>query len=122
MSASTQQSGSEVARAFKAILLNIRQVSDEEEGIDTKGLTKYEKACNALGVSLKETKDGLMQTRNAMDVLNDLSEAYNKLSENEIKRANLLNSVGGKVYHVVQRCITRMYLIAGNPLEPCTTI
>lgn len=97
MSASTQQSGSEVARAFKAILLNIRQVSDEEEGIDTKGLTKYEKACNALGVSLKETKDGLMQTRNAMDVLNDLSEAYNKLDSNDVKRANLLSSVGGKL-------------------------
>ena len=44
MSAVTQQSGSEVARAFKAILLNIRQVSDEEEGIDAEGLTKYEAA------------------------------------------------------------------------------
>ena len=29
MSATTQQSGSEVARAFRAILLNIRQVSDK---------------------------------------------------------------------------------------------
>lgn len=29
MIATTQQSGSEVARAFRAILLNIRQVSDE---------------------------------------------------------------------------------------------
>lgn len=122
MSATTQQSGSEVARAFKAILLNIRQVSDEEENIDAEGLTKYEKACNALGVSLKETKNGVLQTRDAMEVLKELSVEYNKLSENDIKRTNLLNSVGGKVYHVVQKCITRMYLIAGNPLEPCTTI
>ena len=38
-----------------------------------------------------------MQTRNAMDVLNDLSEAYNKLDENDVKRANLLSSVGGKL-------------------------
>ena len=29
MAATTQQSGSEVARAFRAILLNIRQVSDK---------------------------------------------------------------------------------------------
>lgn len=97
MSATTQQSGSEVARAFKAILLNIRQVSDEEEGIDTEGLTKYEKACNALGVSLKETKDGVLQTRDAMEVLKELSEEYNKLSENDVRRADLLNSVGGKL-------------------------
>ena len=57
-----------------------------------------------------------------MEVLKELSVEYNKLSENDIRRTNLLNSVGGKVYHVVQKCITRMYLIAGNPLEPCTTI
>lgn len=97
MAASTQQSGSEVARAFKAILLNIRQVSDEEEGIDTEGLTKYEKACNALGVSLKETKNGVLQTRDAMEVLKELSEEYNKLDENDIRRTDLLNSVGGKL-------------------------
>jgi len=97
MSAVTQQSGSEVARAFKAILLNIRQVSDEEEGIDAEGLTKYEAACNALGVSLKETKDGVLQTRDAMEVLKELSVEYSKLSEDDLRRTNLLNSVGGKL-------------------------
>lgn len=101
MAATTQQSGSEVARAFRAILLNIRQISDEEENIDAEGLTKYEKACNALGVSLKETKNGVLQTRDAMEVLKDLSVEYNKLEENDVKKVNLLNSVGGKVYHVV---------------------
>lgn len=97
MAATTQQSGSEVARAFRAILLNIRQVSDEEEGIDAEGLTKYEKACNALGVSLKETRNGVLQTRDAMDVLKDLSVEYNKLEENDLRRTELLNSVGGKL-------------------------
>lgn len=97
MIAVTQQSGSEMARAFRAILLNIRQVSDEEEGIDAEGLTKYEKACNALGVSLKETEDGILQTRDAMDVLRDLSVEYNKLEENDLRRTDLLNSVGGKL-------------------------
>ncbi len=97
MSSVTQQSGSEVARAFKAILLNIKQVSDEEEGIDAEGLTKYENACNELGVSLKETVNGVLQTRDAMEVLEELSEAYSKLDENDIRRTNLLNSVGGKL-------------------------
>lgn len=97
MGSATQQSGSEVARAFRAILLNIRQVSDADEGIDAEGLTKYEKACNALGVSLKETKNGVLQTRDAMEVLEELSEAYNKLDENDLRRTELLNSVGGKL-------------------------
>ncbi len=97
MSATTQQSGSEVARAFKAILLNIRQVSDSDEGIDAEGLTKYEKACNALGVSLKETKDGVLQLRDPMEVLKELSIEYNKLSETDMKRTNLLNAVGSKL-------------------------
>ena len=102
MAATTQQSGSEVARAFRAILLNIRQVSDEEEGIDAEGLTKYEKACNDLGVSLKEVKDGVLQLRDPMQVLKELSIEYNKLSETDLKRTNLLNSVGGKS---LPRCI-----------------
>jgi len=97
MSATTQQSGSEVARAFKAILLNIRQVSDEEEGIDAEGLTKYENACNALNVKLKETKDGVLSLRDPMEVLRDLSVEYNKLEESDIRRTNLLSSIGGKL-------------------------
>lgn len=97
MIASTQQSGSEMARAFRAILLNIRQVSDEEEDIDAEGLTKYEKACDALGVSLKETRNGVLQTRDAMEVLKELSVEYNKLEEGDLRRTKLLNSVGGKL-------------------------
>lgn len=96
MIATTQQSGSEMARAFRAVLLNIRQVSDEEEGIDAEGLTKYEEACNALGVSLKETRNGVLQTRDAMEVLKELSVKYNQLEEGDLRRTQLLNSVGGK--------------------------
>lgn len=97
MIASTQQSGSEMARAFRAILLNIRQVSDEEEGINAEGLTKYEKACNALNVKLKETKNGVQSLRDPMEVLRELSVEYNKLDEGDVRRTELLNSVGGKL-------------------------
>ena len=97
MGASTQQSGSEVARAFRAILLNIRQVSDEEEGIDAEGLTKYEEACNDLGVTLKKTVNGVQELRDPMEVLGELSKKYKELSDTDIKKVNLLNSVGGKL-------------------------
>ncbi|MBD5395895.1 MAG: phage tail tape measure protein [Lachnospiraceae bacterium] len=117
MAATTQQSGSEVARAFKAILLNIRQISDEEEGIDAEGLTKYEKACNALGVSLKETKDGILQTRDAMEVLKELSEEYNKLDSNDIRRTDLLNSVGGKLRSTQLDALLRQWDTYENMLK-----
>jgi len=94
MSATTQQSGSEVASAFKGILLNIRQVTDAEEGIDAEGLIKYEDACNALNVKLKETKNGVLSLRVPMEVLKELSIEYNKLDQNDIRRTNLLRSVG----------------------------
>lgn len=97
MIATTQQSGSEMARAFRAILLNLQQVTDEEEGIDAEGLTKYEKACEALNVSLKETKNGVTSLRAPMEVLKELSVEYSKLDSNDIKRTNLLSSVGGKL-------------------------
>lgn len=117
MVASTQQSGSEVARAFKAILLNIRQVSDAEEGIDAEGLTKYEQACNALGVSLKETKNGIQQLRDPMQVLKELSIEYNKLSETDIKRTNLLNSVGGKLRSTQLDALLRQWSMYENMLR-----
>ncbi len=97
MIATTQRSGSEAARAFKAILLNIRQVSDEEEGINAEGLAKYENACNALNVKLKETKDGVLSLRDPMEVLKELSVEYNKLDESDVRRTNLLNSVGSNL-------------------------
>lgn len=95
MIAATQQGGSEAASAFKAILLNIRQVSDEEEGINAAGLKRYEQACNALGVSLREVKNGALSLRDPMEVLKELSEAYNRLDESDIRRTDLLNSLGG---------------------------
>ena len=117
MIATTQQSGSEMARAFKAILLNIQQVSDEEEGIDAEGLTKYEKACNALNVSLKETKNGVMSLRDPMEVIKDLSEEYTKLDANDIRRTNLLSSVGGKLRANALNALLENYDMYSKMLE-----
>lgn len=120
----TQQGGSQMGNAFKGILMNLRQVTGEVDGeeIDQESLTKYEKACEALGVSLSEVKDGAVSLKEPMQILKELSAEYTKLDKDDAKRANLLSAVGGKVYHVVQKCITRMNLNAGNLLEPYTTI
>ena len=117
MIAATQKSGSEIGSAFKAILLNIRQVTDEEEGIDAEGLTKYEQACNALGVSLKETKNGITYLREPMDVIRDLAKEYAKLDANDIRRTNLLNSVGGNTNADALNAILGNYDMYSEMLE-----
>lgn len=99
MIATTRQGGNVAARAWKGILMNIQQVEGEvEDGeiIDAEALSKYEKACEALGVSLKEVKDGMISLRDPMQILKELSEAYTSLDESDARRANLISAVGGK--------------------------
>ncbi|MDE7207476.1 MAG: phage tail tape measure protein [Lachnospiraceae bacterium] len=88
------QTGTEAAEAFEDILLLIRQVTDEGKGIDAGSLTQYEKACKALNVSLKETKNGITSLRDPMEIIQDLSEAYSKLGANDTRRTNLLDAAG----------------------------
>ena len=84
--------------------MNIQQVKGEvgdgEEDITEESLTKYEKAAKDLGVALKEVKDGVAVLRDPMAVLNDLAEAFNKEADDSIKKANLINAIGGKFYLV----------------------
>ncbi len=100
MIAVTQQGGSKMANAFKGILMNLQQVTGEVEdggdAIDFESLTKYEKACNELGVSLSTVKDGIVSLREPMQIIKELSDAYTQLDESDARRANLLSSVGGK--------------------------
>ena len=88
-------SGTEAADAFGDILLLIRQITDVGKGIDAGSLAQYEKACRALNVSLKETRNGITSLRDPMEIIKDLSEAYSKLDFNDARRTNLLASVGG---------------------------
>lgn len=103
MVAKTQESGDVAGRAFKGILMNIQQVKadadeigDGGEAITTESLSKYEEATKALGVSLKEVKNGVWELRDPMQILKELSQAVNKESEGSVKVANLINAVGGK--------------------------
>ena len=99
MIATTRQSGDAVARAWRGILANLQGIKVEfEDGevIDEEQLSKYEKAAKALGVSLKEVKNGVLSVRDPIQVIKELSEAYNALDEKDVRRTNLINAVGGK--------------------------
>ena len=91
------QSGAEASEAFESILLLLRQVADAGKGIDAESLTRYEKACRSLNVSLKETRNGVTSLRDPMEVLKDLSEAYSKLNTGDARKANLLDAAGGGI-------------------------
>lgn len=95
MIATTQQSGSEAANALKTLLLLLQQVTSEEDGIDAEGLARYENACRALNVSLRETQNGVTSLRDPMAVIRDLSAEYSKLDSGDARKINLLDSVGG---------------------------
>lgn len=103
MSATTQQAGEVSGRAFKGILMNLQQVKgaaedigDGGEDITEESLSKYEKASEALGVSLKEIKNGTLQLRDPMEVLRDLAKEVEKEGESSLKVANLVAAIGGK--------------------------
>jgi hypothetical protein len=72
------------------------EIGDEGEDITSSSLSKYEKAVAALGVSMKQIKNGVISLRNPMEILRDLAAAVSKESKDSIKVANLLSSVGGK--------------------------
>lgn len=100
MISTTQQGGEIASRALRGILMNIQQVKGEvgdgEEDITAESLSKYEKAAADLGVSLKEVRNGVVALRDPMVVLDELATAFNKEADDSIKKANLINAIGGK--------------------------
>lgn len=97
MIAATHQSGSDMAGAFQSILFYLQQVTATDKNIDAKGLAKYEKACQALNVSLRETKNGVSSLRDPMEIIKDLAAEYSRLDSGDARRSDLLSAVGDKV-------------------------
>ncbi len=95
MTAAAGGSAPDTADAFRSILFYIRQICDEDAGIDAAGLSAYEAACESLNVRLGETKSGILSLRDPMTVLGELADAYRRLDENDIRRNALLDAVGG---------------------------
>ena len=89
------QSAADAADAFKSILYHTRQISDASQGTSPESLAAYEAACSALNVRLKETRDGILSLRDPMEVLKELSAAYNRLEETDLRKTTLLDSLGG---------------------------
>ena len=97
MTAVTQRSGNEAGRAFRGILMNIRQIKGETEDgdiIDDEALSKSAKALDSVGIKVHEMRNGIEELRNPMSVLEDLSRIWSGLSS--MKTAPIIESLGGK--------------------------
>lgn len=97
MTAITQRSGNEAGRAFRSILMNIRQIKGETEDgeiIDDEALSKSAKALDSVGIKVHEMRNGIEELRNPMDVLQDLSNVWGSLSS--MKTAPIIEALGGK--------------------------
>ncbi len=97
--ATTKEAGETVARGLRTIIMNLRQVqgmTDDGEIIDAESLKKVESTCNDVGVSLKTVKDGMVELRNPIDILRELSEVYNSLDILDVRRAKITDDIAGK--------------------------
>ncbi len=89
----SHEGGSETANAFNSILSGLEQIKNKESEISSEGISNYEKACNALNVSLTETKNGITSLKDPMQIIKELSAEYVNLGENDIRKENFLNAI-----------------------------
>lgn len=82
----TRQSGSEAGNALKALFVNLSDVTNKERM----------KAFETLGVDVYKFVDGVKQVKTPIELLGELSEVFNSLSEGDEKRNILLNDIGTK--------------------------
>ncbi len=96
--ATTKESGQVVGRAVKAIVMNLQQVKNTEEGFETteEDLGKVESRLDSLGIKMKEFVDGTTRLRNPISILKELAETYNALPKDSAERANIISDIGGK--------------------------
>ncbi|MFQ7208625.1 MAG: phage tail tape measure protein [Coprococcus sp.] len=102
--ARTKKSGNEIGTALKALFINLQNTQNE----------KITGTFDKLGISMTKIVGDSEMLKTPIELIEELSKVYNALPEGSVDKANILTNIGGKVYLVVQKCTTRMNLIAGN--------
>ena len=93
----TQREGSEIARAIRTIIMNIRQVKGElDDGtvIDGDSIAKAEAALEGVGVATKEVVNGVRELRDPMEILDELADKWSTL--NSEAQSIVLESLANK--------------------------
>ena len=96
----TQESGNSAARALRALILNIQGETELEideatgERWTEEEINKTAQAINNLNVATREYKDGVLQLRNPMEVIGEISEKYRQGLISEVQLQELVSSLG----------------------------
>lgn len=102
ITAVTQESGNSAARALRALILNIQGETNLEidevtgERWTEEEINKTADAIKNLNVATREYKDGVLQLRNPMEVIGEISEKYREGLISEVQLQELVSSLGGK--------------------------
>lgn len=86
VAARTRASGDEIGNAIKSVLINVTNVQN----------AKIAKTFEEAGVAQTEFVNGVEQMRNPIDILEDLAEVFNSLSESDPLRNDILMNIGQK--------------------------
>lgn len=84
----TRESGSEVGNALKSIFINLQDTTNNS----------IVEAFDAVGISMTKVVDGTELLKTPIELIKELSEAYNSLPEGDARRANILSDIASK-YH-----------------------
>lgn len=103
ITAVTQRSGSEAARALRAIYLNIAADISTEIDEDTgdhwtaEEIDAMSTSLQKFGIYTRYVKDGMEQLRNPMEVIGELAAKVKAEEISEVELNDLLQSLGGKL-------------------------
>ncbi len=84
----TRESGSEVGTALKSIFVTLQDTTSKP----------VVEAFDAVGISMTKIVNGSEQLKTPIELLKELSVAFNELPDGDTKRANILTDIGKK-YH-----------------------
>ena len=84
----TRESGSEAGNALKSLFITLQDTTSKP----------VQEAFEAVGISMTKMVDGAERLKTPIELLKELSVAFNSLPEGDTKRANILTDIGKK-YH-----------------------
>lgn len=84
--AKTRESGSETGNALKSLFINLQDTTSKP----------IREAFEAVGISMTKMVNGSEKLKTPIELLKELSKAFNGLPEGDTRRANILSDIGGK--------------------------
>ncbi|MBT9778842.1 phage tail tape measure protein [Clostridium sp. MCC353] len=95
----SNKSGEAVGNAINGIVMNLQQITGKTavgQIIDETSLKKAETRCRSLGIELKNMKNGIIELRDPIVLLNELADIYNSLPKGSKDRASIVSDIGGE--------------------------